>query len=665
MFDFIRVSCCVPAIEVADVAGNTKKIEAQLRQTKQEGSCLAVFPELCMTGYTCQDLFFQKTLLEDVGQALGHLAVVTDELSITAVVGAPLLLRGQLYNCAVVLSMGRVEGIVPKTFMPNYGEYYEKRWFSTAEDWTSLNGEKRVAFRELGIPQKDLIFRDGVTVDQHSIFTIGGFRFGIELCEDLWTPLPPSTLLSMSGAEVILNLSASNEVIAKRGYRRQLVAQQSARCLSAYVYCSAGCTESTQDLVFSGHSIIAENGMILAENQKLLDTDYVLTMDLDLGKIRADRMKNRSFADCARIYGKVLQAVDMEIGAKETEDGIAVSDCGSDGSLYPLRKLPFVPDSRRDRQARCRDIFQIQVAGLKKRLAVTGGKAIVGVSGGLDSTLALLVSVETVKQLGRPVTDVVGITMPCFGTTDRTYRNSLALMKTLGVTAGTIPIAAAVEQHFSDIGHDKAVTDLTFENAQARERTQVLMDYAGKVGGLVVGTGDLSELALGWCTYNADHMSMYGVNTSIPKTLIRWMIDALVDYNVFPESTEVLKDVLDTPISPELLPPDENGAIIQQTEDIIGPYALHDFFLYYVLRFGFTPEKIFYLAQRAFAEDFDRETIKKWLKNFYRRFVSQQFKRSCLPDGVKVGSVCLSPRGDWRMPSDASAKAWLQRAEAL
>jgi NAD+ synthase (glutamine-hydrolysing) len=457
----------------------------------------------------------------------------------------------------------------------------------------------------------------------------------------------------MAGAEIIFNLSASNEVIAKRQYRKNLVSQQSARCLCAYVYCSAGCTESTQDLVFSGHSIVAENGAVLAENENLLDTDYVLTMDLDLGKIRADRMKNRSFADAARVYGKPAQLVEIP----------KIWD--SDGNLYPLQKLPFVPSSRQDRQTRCQSIFQMQVAGLKKRMTVTGGKAVVGVSGGLDSTLALLVAAEATRQLGRPASDVVGITMPCFGTTDRTFQNSLTLMKTLGVTSLTIPIAAAVEQHFRDLGHDKAITDLTFENSQARERTQVLMDYAGKVGGFVVGTGDLSELALGWCTYNADHMSMYGVNASIPKTLIRWMIDALVEYNIFPDSTAVLRDVLDTPISPELLPPDENGKIAQQTEDIVGPYALHDFFLYYVLRFGFTPEKIFCLACRAFQEDFDRETIKKWLKTFYRRFVYQQFKRSCLPDGVKVGSVCLSPRGDWRMPSDASAAAWLGRAEQL
>ena len=658
MFDFIRVSCCVPAIEVADVMGNCEKIEKQLRQSAAEGSGIAVFPELCLTGYTCQDLFFQNTLLEDCFQAIRHLAAVTKELGIMAIIGSPMKVRGQLYNCAVVLSRGEIQGFVPKMYMPNYGEFYEKRWFSTAEDLYKL-GDCVVYASELGMVDNE---KDNYPVDiMHStLFTLpDGTRFGIELCEDLWTPLPPSTMLCLNGAELIFNLSASNETIAKRDYRRQLVSQQSARCLCGYVYVSAGCTESTQDLVFSGHSMIAENGGILAENQKLLDMDYVLTMDIDLGRIRADRIKNRSFADCARVNHAAVRSVSIS-GFKHGQ-----GEEGADGSLHPISKLPFVPSNRAGRQQRCRDIFEMQVAGLKKRLTVTGSKAVIGVSGGLDSTLALLVAVEAMGQLGRPKTDVVGITMPCFGTTDRTFHNSLELMKTLGVTSVTIPIAAAVEQHFRDIGHDKAVTDLTFENSQARERTQVLMDYAGKVGGLVVGTGDLSELALGWCTYNADHMSMYGVNASIPKTLIRWMIDALVEFEIFPDSTEVLRDVLDTPISPELLPPDENGKIAQQTESIVGPYALHDFFLYYVLRFGYTPEKIFYLANMAFSGDFDRETIKKWLKNFYRRFVTQQFKRSCLPDGVKVGSVCLSPRGDWRMPSDASAKAWLRRAEAL
>lgn len=650
MYEFIRVSCCVPDIAVADVTGNAEKVKEQMQAAAAAGAQMAVFPELCLTGYTCQDLFFQRSIQQRCSEALEMLEELSGVLGITAIVGAPMRIRGLLYNCAVVLDHGRISGIVPKIYMPNYGEFYEKRWFSAGDELEDLP-DHCVSRQELGLNSTE---GRQVTVSTRQVFTApDGFRYGIELCEDLWTPLPPSTYLCMAGAELIFNLSASNETISKRQYRRQLVAQQSARCLCGYVYTSAGETESTQDLVFSGHSIIAENGSVLAENEKLLDTNYILTMDLDLGRIRGDRMRDRSFADCAnRNRGLYIETA-------------AAEESGSDGRLHPNPKLPFVPASRQGRQQRCRDIFSMQVAGLKKRLSVTGGKAVVGVSGGLDSTLALLVSVEAMRQLNRPVTDVIGITMPCFGTTDRTYNNSLELMETLGVTSVTIPIAKAVEQHFQDIGHDKATTDLTFENAQARERTQVLMDYAGKAGGLVVGTGDLSELALGWCTYNADHMSMYGVNVSIPKTLIRWMIDALVEFEVFPKSTEVLKDVLDTPISPELLPPDENGKIAQQTEDIVGPYALHDFFLYYVLRYGFTPEKIYYLAQLAFREDFDSATIKKWLKNFYRRFVSQQFKRSCLPDGVKVGSVCLSPRGDWRMPSDASSTLWLQAVEQL
>ena len=447
MYDFIRISCCVPAIEVSDVTGNCEKIEAQLRQAEKAGSTVAVFPELCLTGYTCQDLFFQNTLLEDCQAAIRHLAQVTEELDIIAIIGSPLRIWGQLYNCAVVLSRGELQGVVPKTYMPNYSEFYEKRWFSTAEELRNFS-ECVLTAAELGMNTTE---EDdySILLSSSSQFQLpDGTRFGIELCEDLWTPLPPSTMLCLSGAELIFNLSASNETIAKRDYRRQLVSQQSARCLCGYVYVSAGCTESTQDLVFSGHSMIAENGGILAENQKLLDTDYVLTMDIDLGRIRADRMKNRSFADCARVNRAAVQSFPLScFHLSEDQEG-------SDGSLHPISKLPFVPSSRQDRQQRCRDIFEMQVAGLKKRLTVTHSKAVIGVSGGLDSTLALLVAVEAMAQLGRPKTDVIGITMPCFGTTDRTYNNSLELMKTLGVTSVTIPIAAAVEQHFRDLGHD-------------------------------------------------------------------------------------------------------------------------------------------------------------------------------------------------------------------
>lgn len=505
--------------------------------------------------------------------------------------------------------------------------------------------------RELGLDAEQA---EPIALGTGLLFNAGSFCFGAEICEDLWATVPPSSLLALNGAEVLINLSASNETISKRRYRRSLVQQQSAAQLGAYVYVSAGCTESTTDLIFSGHSLICENGRLLAENQKTIDSGYLLFSDIDLGKLRADRLKIKTFAQSAAQCGSPCRQV--EIPCKPAENNL---------EFYPVEKLPFVPSVKRDRAERCLGIFEMQVMGLKKRMDITRSRPVIGVSGGLDSTLALLVCTEAARRAGRPASDVVGITMPCFGTTSRTYQNSLKLMQSLGITALEIPIKNAVEQHFKDIDHPDDLFDLTFENAQARERTQVLMDYAGKIGGFVVGTGDLSELALGWCTYNADHMSMYGVNASIPKTLIRWMIESLAEGEVFPGCAKILMDVADTPISPELLPPDANGKIAQKTEDTVGPYALHDFFLYYVLRFGFTPEKIYFLACRAFCEDFDADTIKKWLKTFYRRFFTQQFKRSCLPDGVKVGSVCLSPRGDWRMPSDASAADWLARVETL
>ena len=495
-----------------------------------------------------------------------------------------------------------------------------------------------------------------VPVLPRAVFRVGGTLLGVEICEDMWTPLPPSTFLALNGAEVILNLSASNETIGKRAYRRGLVQHQSAALNCVYAYCSAGSTESTQDLIFSGQSLIGEDGRLLAETEEPIASDYMLVCDCDLGRIRADRMKNKGFKDAAQ-QNPARPAVLIDTNAPELR---------SDGADYPLSKLPFVPTGKENRVRRCMEIFHMQVAGLKQRLSILGSaKAVVGISGGLDSTLALLVSVEAMHRLGRPASDVCGVTMPCFGTSDRTYNNSWELMRTLGISCKEINIKDAVNLHFSDIGHDPNIHNGTYENSQARERTQILMDYASVVGGIVVGTGDLSELALGWCTYNGDHMSMYGVNASIPKTLIRWMIDAISEMPAFAPSRAVLQDILDTPISPELLPPDAEGKIAQHTEDLVGPYALHDFFLYYVLRFGFRPTKIYTLACRAFAGDFEPEVIKKWLKTFYRRFFTQQFKRSCLPDGVKVGSVTLSPRGDWRMPSDAGARLWLDEVESL
>ena len=648
MLDFIRAACAVCPVRVGDPSANAEEICAKIDAAGNAGADLLVFPELAVTGYTCGDLFFQRPLLDGTLAALRKITDHSRGFDGIAAVGAPLVLGGQLYNCACVLAQGKIQGIVPKTFLPNYNEYYEKRWFSTAPELTC----DHISARQLGF---DADY--DIPVGADLLFACGGARIGVELCEDLWTPLPPSTLLAMAGAELIVNLSASNETIAKREYRRQLVCQQSARTLTGYIYASAGASESTTDVIFSGHSLIAENGALLKENEKLIDDENLIAADIDLGRIRADRLKLKCFKDSAAVY---------QLPSYRTVEIPAVNDdFSADGTLHPLSRLPFVPDTKSGRLQRCMDIFEMQVAGLKKRLQVTGAKAVVGVSGGLDSTLALLVSAQAMKELNRPVTDLIGITMPCFGTSDRTYRNALTLMEKLGVSIREINIREACTMHCRDVGHDISRLDVTFENIQARERTQILMDVASEVGGFVVGTGDLSELALGWCTYNADHMSMYGVNASIPKTLIRWMIASVAQYDVFESCSAVLEDIIDTPISPELLPPDEKGNIAQETESIIGPYALHDFFLYYMLRYGFSPAKIYALARRAFKDDFSGEEILKWLRSFYRRFFTQQFKRSCLPDGVKVGSICLSPRGDWRMPSDASAALWLQEVDRL
>ncbi|MBR4990450.1 MAG: NAD(+) synthase [Oscillospiraceae bacterium] len=649
MLDFMRIACAVPEVRVGDVIKNVEDICGQIKEADTVGADLVVFPELALTGYTCADLFFQDTLLNAAMEGLQKVMDCSaDYPGLTVVVGTPVLLEGQMYNCGAVISAGRLHGLVPKTYLPNYNEFYERRWFSSSADLQV----KEVPAALLGLSGGD------IPVGRDLLFRIGdGSLLGVEICEDLWTPLPPSTLMTLNGAEVVVNLSASNETVGKRSYRRQLVKHQSAMCSCIYAYASAGCTESTSDLVFSGQSIIAENGEILAENKNIIDTDYLLVQDADLGRVRAQRRKNKSIKDTVSLYGGVNPVRVISV------PGVGFR---SDGTLYPLDKLPFVPSTRETRQARCMDIFQMQVAGLKQRLSVIGNaNAVIGISGGLDSTLALLVAVEAMRQLGRPVSDVYGITMPCYGTSDRTYNNSWELMRTLGITAKEISIKNAVSMHFEDIGHDPSVHNGTYENSQARERTQILMDYSSTVNGIVVGTGDLSELALGWCTYNGDHMSMYGVNASIPKTLIRWLIDSIARMPEFEASRAVLEDILDTPISPELLPPDAQGKIAQYTEDLVGPYALHDFFLYYMVRYSFTPAKIFTLACRAFEDDFDAETIKKWLKSFYRRFFTQQFKRNCMPDGVKVGNISLCPRGDWRMPSDASGRIWLQEIETL
>ena len=643
MLDFIRIACAVPPVKVADALQNTKDICDKITEADRFGCDVVVFPELAVTGYSCGDLFFQQTLLDAAASGVGEICRHTEKYpKITAVVGAPLVLAGQMYNCGVVLSGGVIRGIVPKTFLPNYREFYERRWFSSSSDLQA----SAVNANLFGLGDYE------IPVGRDLVFALGdGAKLAVEICEDLWTPVPPSTLLTLNGAEVMVNLSASPEIVGKRENRRELVRHQSTMSNCVYAYTSAGYTESTQDLVFSGHSLVAEMGDVLQENKQELDSDYLLVQDADLGRIRSQRRKNKSVRDAEALYGRIEPARLVDCCATPLR---------SDGTLYKLNKLPFVPDA-----SQCNTVFQIQATGLAQRLQAIGAKAVIGVSGGLDSTLALLVAVEAMAKLGRPVSDIWGITMPCFGTSDRTYQNALELMRRLGISSKEISIKDAVNTHFRDIGHDPKVHNTTYENAQARERTQILMDYAGEVGGIVVGTGDLSELALGWCTYNGDHMSMYGVNASLPKTLIRQVIATVAENPAFAAVREILLDVLDTPISPELLPPDAKGKIAQQTEDLVGPYALHDFFLYYALNYDYTPKKIYALACRAFKGEFDGETVKKWLQVFYRRFFTQQFKRSCMPDGVKVGAVSLSPRGDWRMPSDATARVWLAEAEQL
>ena len=637
MLDFIRIACAVPAVKVGDVKKNVQDICDFMTKADEQKVDILLFPELAVTGYTCGDLFLQDALYPGVDAGMKEiLNCSAAHPALTVVVGLPVRAGMKLLNAAALIAEGRILGLVPKTYLPDYGGSNESRWFSAA-----LGEETALV---AGVP---------VPVCTDTVFTIKETNVGIEICEDLYAPIAPSAIRALSGAEVILNPAASPDVAGKRNVRSDLVRAQSESCQCIYGYCSAGYTESTSDQVFSGHSVIAENGVVLLENEKLVDTDYLLIQDCDLGRIRSSRRQNTTFQRSAERFG-----------IHEMVPGVP-GEFRCDGTKYPVQKLPFIPDSKESRLRYCRDLFQLQVTGLKQRLATIRSNAVIGISGGLDSTLALLVAVEAVRQLGRPVTDVYGVTMPCFGTSDRTYNNSWELMKTLGINAKEISIKNAVMQHFEDIGHDSNIHNGTYENSQARERTQILMDYASTVNGIVVGTGDLSELALGWCTYNGDHMSMYSVNASVPKTLIRWIVEAVADMPAFAPSKAVLMDVLDTPISPELLPPDAQGKISQQTEDLVGPYALHDFYLYHMLRFGFSPRKIYTLACRAFRDDFGPDVIKKWLRTFYWRFFSQQFKRNCMPDGVKAGPLGLGPRGDWCMPSDASGRIWLEEVDSL
>ncbi|MBQ8014699.1 MAG: NAD(+) synthase, partial [Clostridia bacterium] len=588
MFDYYRVACAVPDVEVADVDFNVAQMLGYIEKAQNEKVDLLVFPELGITGYTCADLFFQQSLLSSAICGIKRIAAGSNGINTVIAAGAPLEIDGSLYNCAVIVANGKICGIVPKTYIPNHGEFQEKRWFASAAD-----------LKKNCISSKLFGFDDEYEIPVGSlVFDASGVKIGFEVCEDLWAPLPPSTALCLSGAEIIANLSASNETVGSRRSRKQLVNQQASKNICGYAFCSAGRLESTSDLVFSGHSIISECGTAVAERQKKISSDYMIISDIDLGKIRHDRRNSTTFSDSKAFFDCDSIAVEMPVWASE-----------SDGEYADVKKLPFIPSTESERIERCSSIFAIQVAGLKKRLSKTGCKPVIGISGGLDSTLALLVSVQAIKELGRPASDVIGITMPCFGTTDRTHNNALCLMESIGITSKEINIKDACLQHFEDIGQSKNNYDLTYENAQARERTQVLMDYAGRVGGIVIGTGDMSEMALGWCTYNGDHMSMYSVNSGIPKTLIRWIIDSLIKSGCFEESAEYLTDIVNTPISPELLPPDAKGEIAQQTESIVGPYALHDFFLYNIIRYGFEPDKIFMLARKAFADDFDDETI--------------------------------------------------------
>ncbi len=646
MYGFIRAAAAVPKLKVADCVYNTDEILNIIEEANNKDIKILAFPELSITSYTCGDLFAQTTLIEYAEKSLERIVDCSKNKDIFITVGLPVCCDNQTFNCIAAISKGKILGLIPKTCLPNYSEFYEERWFASSSDLIS---------------DEITICGQTVPIGADILFTAENIKnlvIGIEVCEDLWSPIPPSSYQSIFGATVIINGSASNELATKHEYRRNLVSQQSSRCICGYIYSSAGTGESTQDTVFSGHSMICENGNMLSESKRFLKEGSLIIADIDIELLANDRKKNTSFmTQLRKNEGPVFfRNIKFTLGENSVDN------------LYrTVKTAPFVPDNNAMLNERCEDIFNIQVTGLSKRITHTNSKAlVVGISGGLDSTLALLVAVKACDYIGLDRKCVHGITMPGFGTTDRTYNNALNLMKSLGITLKEISIKDAAIQHFKDIGHDINIHDVTYENTQARERTQILMDYANKEWGMVIGTGDLSELALGWATYNGDHMSMYGVNGGIPKTLVRVLVKWVAENETLGEgSAEILFDVLDTPVSPELLPPDKDGNINQKTEEIVGPYELHDFFLYYVVRFGFTPAKILFLAEKAFNGKYTRETLIKWIKNFYRRFFAQQFKRSCLPDGPKVGTINLSPRGDWRMPSDAVGRIWLDEAEKL
>lgn len=644
-YGFIKVASAIPSVKVGDCAYNTEQIELAIAQAEGKGVEIIVFPELSITGYTCQDLFRQQLLLDAAEQAVVKLLDFTRQLDIIAIVGLPVMAGNILLNCAAVIQKGDLLAIVPKTYLPNYNEFYEKRWFASSQD----------------LCPQDILFAGSkihITPQPTIFHTYTGATFAIELCEDVWSPEPPSTRLALLGADFIFNLSASDELIGKHNYLLSLLSQQSARTMSGYVYSSSGFGESTQDVVYGGNALIYENGAQLASSERFSFEPQMVMAQIDYERLRAERRNNTTFVNAQRPQALANECRNVDCHSVDSNDFML------ERTFSPT---PFIPKTE-DMRASCEEIFNIQVSGLAKRIVHTNCKTVVlGISGGLDSTLALLVCIKTFDKLKLSRKGIVGVTMPGFGTTDRTYTNAVNLMQSLGITLREISIKDACIQHFKDLEHDMDVHDVTYENGQARERTQILMDLANKLGGMVVGTGDLSELALGWATYNGDHMSMYGVNVSIPKTLIKYLVQYVADNEVDADSRTTLLDIIDTPISPELIPADEQGNIKQKTEDLVGPYILHDFFLYYTLRLGFRPSKIFMLAKNTFRTgseySFDEETILKWLRTFIRRFFNQQFKRSCLPDGPKVGSVSLSPRGDWRMPSDASSALWLKEIE--
>jgi len=635
-YGFVRVGAAVPLLKVGDCTYNMEQTELLMQDAASKGVQMLCFPEMGITGYTCGDLFHQKILIEQAEVALQSLLERTSDLSMLTMVGMPVRVQNRLMNTAVAFQNGRILAIFPKTWLPNYGEFYEKRWFSSSRE---------VQAREATLCGQTVPFGTDILLKN------GEACIGVEICEDLWMPVPPSSFHALHGANLLFNLSASNELIAKNDYRKQLVAQQSTRCIASYIYASCGFGESTTDVVFAGNAEIVENGSLLAEAERFTLQNQLILADVDVEKLNGDRMRHTGFTADFLHEREVSEYRILPF---------ALSELYSEMIDRSFDKHPFVP-SGPELHKRCQEMFAIQVQGLAKRMMHTGSQhAVIGISGGLDSTLALLVAVKTFDKLGIPRSNIEGITMPGFGTTDRTYQNAVSLIGSLGVHFREISIRKAVEQHFSDIGHDALQLDITYENSQARERTQILMDIANQVNGLVIGTGDLSELALGWATYNGDHMSMYGVNVGVPKTLVRFIVQWVSENQMDAATALVLADVVDTPVSPELLPATEDGLISQKTEDLVGPYELHDFFLYQVLRFGFQPSKIRWMANCAFEGVYEETVIEKWLRTFYRRFFAQQFKRSCLPDGPKVGSVSLSPRGDWRMPSDAVVRMWLE-----